>query len=389
MVSETGIIAVFNREWKRILSSKICIWGMMVAPVLSMVILMYMMHSGLPMKTPIAVVDLDNTATSRNLIRQLDAFAKTDIKFKSLSFREARQRMERAEVYAVLTIPQDFAKDAASGKQPKLVYYTNNAFMISGSLLFQDLKTITTLASASVGLQLGEAKGYTKMQLMPVVQPISAEAHPLNNPWLNYSIYLNSVLLAGILQLIIFMFTVSCICSEVKSGTGKDLLELAGGSILKTLVGKLLPYTIIFSILALFFMSILYYYNAFPLNSGFWPMFLNYLCLIIASQAVGLIFVGVFRNYRLSLSSASLVGMISFSITGFSFAANNMYPPIYALSYLFPLRHFFLIYVDQGLNGISMGYSAYHYAALIGFAAIACLLIGKIKSVLRDDEYEP
>lgn len=389
MSAKTGILAVFNREWKRIFSSKICIWGMVVAPILSVVILMYMMHSGLPMKTPIAVVDLDNTATSRNLIRQLDAFAKTDIKFKSLSFREARQRMEKAEVYAVLTIPQDFAKDAASGKQPKLVYYTNNAFMISGSLLFQDLKTITTLASASVGLQMGEAKGYTKMQLMPVLQPISAEGHPLKNPWLNYSIYLNSVLLAGILQLTIFMFTVSCLCSEVKSHTGKELLRVSGDSILKTLAGKLLPYTIIFTVLALLFMSILYYYNAFPLNSGFLPMFLNYFCLIIASQGVGIIFVGVFRNYRLSLSSASLVGMISFSITGFSFAANNMYASLYALSYLFPLRHFFLIYVDQGLNGISIGYSAYHYAALIGFAAIACLLIGKIKTVLSDDEYEP
>ena len=280
-------------------------------------------------------------------------------------------------------------QDASKGNQPKLVYYTNNAFLISGSLLFQDLKTISTLASASVGLQMGEARGFTEVQLMPILQPIAAEAHPIGNPWLNYSVYLNNVLLAGILQLIIFMFTVSCFCSEVKSETGKKLLNLSGNSILRTIIGKLLPYTIIFTIQALLFMSVLYHYNHFPLHSGFWPMFLDYFLLIIASQGVGLIFIGVFRNYRLSLSAASLVGMISFSITGFSFAAIDMHPSLYALSYLFPLRHFFLIYVDQGLNGVAIGYSAYHYAALISFCGIATLLFGKIKGVLQDDKYEP
>lgn len=346
------------------------------------------MNSGLPMKTPIAVVDLDNTATSRNLIRQLDAFPKTNIKYKSLSFTEARHQMERMEVYAVLTIPRNFTKDAMAGNQPKLVYYTNNAFLISGSLLFQDLKTISTLASASVGLQTGEAKGYTKLQLMPIVQPISVESHPIGNPWLNYSVYLNNVILAGILQLIIFIFTVSSLGSEVKAGRGRELMRIGDGSIWKVLIGKLLPYTIIFTIIALLFMSVLYHYCNFPLNSGFWPMFMNYVLLILASQGYGLIFIGVFRNYRFSLSAASLVGMMSFSIAGFSFSALAMDPILYALSWLFPLRHFFLIYVDQGLNGISIGYSAYQYAALLFMAALSILVVGKIKDMLLYDKYE-
>lgn len=73
---ETGILAIFKREWMRIISSKICIWGIFVTPLLSMIILVWMMDSGLPSRIPIAVVDLDNTATSRTLIRQLDAFEK-------------------------------------------------------------------------------------------------------------------------------------------------------------------------------------------------------------------------------------------------------------------------------------------------------------------------
>ena len=385
---ETGILAIIKREWMRISSSKICIWGLFVTPLLSMIILIWMMDSGLPSRIPIAVVDLDNTATSRSLVRQLDAFEKTDVKYKSLSFREAREMMERMEVYAVLTIPKDFSKDAVSGNRPKLVYYTNNAFLISGSLLFQDLKTVSTLASAAVGLQTAEAKGFTENQIMPILQPITIDAHPIGNPWLNYSVYLNNVILPGILQLIILLFTISSIGSEIKSHTGRRLLEMGDNSILKVVIGKLLPYTAIYAGIALLFMSVLYYYNHFPLHGGFWPMFFNYLCLILAAQGGGIILLGIFRNYRLALSIGSLIGMISFSITGFSFSTLAMDGSLNAVSNFFPLRHFFLIYVDQALNGINIGYSMYRYAMMLAFVLLSIFFFGVVKRLLRDDVYE-
>ncbi|MDH6310820.1 ABC-2 type transport system permease protein [Dysgonomonas sp. PFB1-18] len=384
----TGILAIFKREWLRISTSKICIWGLFVTPLLSLIILMWMMSSGLPSRIPIAVVDLDNSTTSRSLVRQLDAFEKTDVKYKSLSFKEAREMMQRMEVYAVLTIPKDFAKDAVSGNRPKLVYYTNNAFLISGSLLFQDLKTVSTLASAAVGLQTAEAKGFTANQVMPILQPITIDSHPIGNPWLNYSVYLNNVILPGILQLIILMFTVSAFGSEIKSGTGSKLLAMGNNSIAKVVIGKLLPYTILYAIMALLFMSILYYYNHFPLHSGFWPMFFNYLCLILAAQGAGVMLLGIFRNYRFALSIASLIGMVSFSITGFSFSTLAMDGSLSALSNFFPLRHFFLIYVDQALNGIPFGYSMYQYAALLCFVLLSIFFWGVLKRLLKENIYE-
>lgn len=388
MIEKTGIIPVFVRECKRIASSKVFIWGFILAPILSMLVLVYMMDEGLPRKIPIAVVDFDNSATSRKLIRQLDAFPKTDIKFKSLNFREARQRMEQMEVYAILTIPQNFSTDAASGKQPKLVYYTNNAFLISGSLLFQDLKTISTLASASVGLQTGQAKGYTVSQIMPIVQPISVTSNPIGNPWLNYGVYLHSLLLPAILQLLIFMFTVSSFGSELKESSGRYLLDLSGNSIVKTIIGKTLPYTIVASIISLLFMSVLYYYKQFPLHCGFWPMFANYICLIIASQGFGIILMGIFRNYRFALSIASLLGMVTFSIMGMSFPVLAMSGDLQSLSNLFPMRHFLLIYNDQALNGYPIGYSAYNFSALLAFGLVSVCFWGTIRKLLYKNQYE-
>lgn len=117
-------------------------------------------------------------------------------------------------------------------------------------------------------------------------------------------------------------------------------------------------------------------------------MFFNYVCLILAAQGGGVILLGIFRNYRLSLSIASLIGMVSFSITGFSFSTLAMDGSLNALSNIFPLRHFFLIYVDQALNGMSVGYSMYQYAALLTFVLVSIFFLGVLRKLLKNNIYE-
>ena len=47
---------------------------MVVFPILAMIFFTSLMDEGLPEDMPVGVVDLDNTTTSRSLIRRLDGF---------------------------------------------------------------------------------------------------------------------------------------------------------------------------------------------------------------------------------------------------------------------------------------------------------------------------
>ena len=89
--------------------------------------------------------------------------------------------------------------------------------------------------------------------------------------------------------------------------------------------------------------------------------------LVLASQAVGVFMIGMLPTLRLGLSSACLFGMISFSIVEFSFPVLGMSPILQTLSNLFPIRHYFLIYVDQPLNGRDIYYSIEQYIWFVGF----------------------
>ena len=71
--------------------------------------------------------------------------------------------------------------------------------------------------------------------------------------------------------------------------------------------------------------------------------------------------------------------MISFSIVGFSFPVQGMDPTLQALARLFPLRHYFLIYVDQALNGRALFYTLGEYAWLLGFLILPFLIGRNLK----------
>jgi ABC-2 type transport system permease protein len=388
-VRKYGVRAIMTREVKRILSHRLYFFCMLVAPFISVVFFLSLMHEGLPTNLPVAVVDLDNTATSRNLVRQLDAFAQTKIVLKARSFAEARIAMQKGEVYGIYYIPEGFSTDVVSGKQPKLSFYTNGTYLIAASLLFRDMKTMSVLAGGAVGLQLGTAQGIGTEQLMGQLQPIVVDTHPLGNPWLNYSVYLNNTILPGILQLMIFLITVYAIGMEIKKDTAREWLSMGNGSFVTALIGKLLPHTVVFTIVGFMMCAALYGFNSFPLQSGWGPMLLAVFLLVVASQAVGVFMIGVLPTLRLGLSFACLFGMISFSIVGFSFPVLGMYPALQSLANLFPLRHYFLIYVDQALNGRDLYYSLGQYVALLAFLILPFLTGRNLKKALLYMKYIP
>ncbi len=377
------------RECIRIASKPIYLFTMVIAPIVSLVFFLSLMRNGLPTDLPIAVVDEDNSSTSRTLIRQLDAFEQTKVAMQTPSFSDARKELQKGTVYGIFYIPEDFEQLASTGKQPKLSYYTNGAYLIAGSLLFRDMKTIATLANASVGLQTGMAKGMTEAELMGQLQPIVIDTHAIGNPWLNYSIYLNNTLLPGVLQLVIFMVTVFSIGSEIKEGSARRWLSMGRQSLGVSVVGKLLPHTVVFTLMGFLFCAVLYGFNSFPLQSGWAPMLVAILFLVMASQAVGVFMIGTLPTLRLGLSFACLFGMIAFSIVGFSYPLPAMDPTLQALGRLFPLRHYFLIYVDQALNGRAIYYSLSEYAWLLGFLVLPFLVGKNLKRALLYFNYIP
>ena len=110
-------LKVMRREILRIATKPMYLFCMVIAPLFCFLFFTTLMENGLPTNLPAGVVDLDNTATTRNIIRNLDAFQQTQIVAHYPSVTEARQAVQRGEIYSFYYIPKGTTEEALASRQ--------------------------------------------------------------------------------------------------------------------------------------------------------------------------------------------------------------------------------------------------------------------------------
>src|SRR5574344_862410 len=112
------------REWKRMVSRPLYVFCMIIAPIFCYVFFTTLMGEGLPNNMPVGVVDMDNTSTSRSIVRNLDAFQMTDIIAQYSNFDDARKAMQQGKIYAFYYIPRHTTEKTLASRQPRVSFYT-------------------------------------------------------------------------------------------------------------------------------------------------------------------------------------------------------------------------------------------------------------------------
>jgi ABC-2 type transport system permease protein len=376
------IFAIARREVDRISSRRLYLLAVLVFPVLSILFFTSIMKDGVPTRLPIAVVDLDQTLTSRKFVRNINVTQGTAVVMQLNSENEAMKELRKTNIYGFVVLPKNMQADIMTSRQPVVSYYYQNGFLIAGGLVQNDLTQMLHTLSAGIDLQKREAMGQSEETLMASVQPIKFDAHMLFNPETNYPVYVTSIMLPIMLQLFILMITVYSIGIEIKEHSSREWLKMADKSIVVALAGKLLPYTIIFLVLMTFQNLLLYRVLMVPLNVNMgWMIFASGL-FVLAYQAIGVFFVGLLPLMRHSLNLAAFYGILALTLVGFSFPAESMHPVFQAWAGGFPARHYMHIFQNQMLAGFEPYYALKSYVFLMLFLLLPFTILGRLKSAL-------
>jgi ABC-2 type transport system permease protein len=362
---------------------------MVVFPLLVVLFFTSLMDEGQPLNLPVAVVDQDNTSTTRALTRSLDAFQNSEVVAHYPTLTEARRAIQQNKIYGFLYFPKGTTDKLLASRQPKISFYYSLTSITGGSLVFKDLKTISTLGSAAVGQGTMRAKGFTEKQIQTFLQPIRLDLHQISNPQTNYNVYLSTMLIPGLMMLFMFLITAYSLGTELKFGTSKEWLQTADNNILVALIGKLLPQTLIFLTITFIYEYYVFGVLRFPHPGGVWMMTLLAVLHVLASQGFGVFVFGLMPSLRMSMSICSLWAVLSFSMAGSAFPIIGMDSPLQALSWLFPLRHYYMLYQICVFNGYPLLEAWFHLAALVGFALLPWLVLKKIKNAMLTYVYIP
>ena len=383
------IYEVMMRELQILRQNHIYRFCMVLFPILVIIFFTTMLDDGLPTSMPVGIVDLDNTSTTRALERKLDGFQMSKVVAHYPSVAEARQAIQRNEIYGFLYIPKGTTSKLLASRQPKISYYYTYTTMVAGSMIMKDMKTISSLGSAALGQATMRAKGLTDKQIQTLLQPITIDLHQIANPWSSYNVYLTTVMVPGILMIFIFLISAYSLGTELKFASSKNWMAMADNNVTIALVGKFLPQTLIWLAIVFGYQLYVFFHLGFPHQGSPWMLVLLGLMHVMAAQGFGIFAFGLMPSLRMSMSVSSLWAVLSISMAGSAFPAMGMDGALQSLSWLFPLRHYFMLYQACIFNGFPLVEVWFHFAALLGFILLPWMVASKIKNAMLTYVYIP
>lgn len=362
---------------------------MVVLPLLFAFGFINLLDSGLPQKSPVAVVDLDGTPVSRTLTQNLNSQMLISVDYAADSYESASRLVREGKIFGFFVIPRNFAADAGAGRETAIPFYCNMSYFVPGTMAYEAIMKVAVTTKGELVAATAVGAGVTPIVVSNLLSPVSPQTNAIGNPWVNYNIYLSNSFIPCLFQLVIFQITAFTMLIGIKRRNSDKELALAGGSVVKYVLGRLIPQFIVFFAVGMALLGIMFGFNHFPMNGNFGGMILDMTLLIIASQAVGLFIASMVPNLRFAVSIASLVGILSFSLAGFSYPVEDMAGAVGILSYILPVRYYFLIYINTALNGYELYYVGSYFLALLLFVIPPMFLLRRLRKNLANPVYIP
>lgn len=375
----SALLNVFRRELHRMTSRHIYLAACLVLPLFSLVFMATIFGNGQMENLPVGVVDAEQTSLSRNIVRMVDATPELTVTKQYANETEARKAMQKKEIYGYLFIPSGIKV---------LCYYYHNAMLSVGGELHSTFETllkqvsVTPIVTEAIGL------GESQTNITSFLIPVSEEEMVSYNPDRNYTMYLSQPFFFVFLQVLLLLVTTYALGSESKFGTFTEWLESAHGNIGIAVMGKLLPYTIIFIAIGGLANVVFFNWMQMPLPCSIWMMNGITMLFILATQALALLLYAVFPVMSLIISVVSMVGSLGATLSSITFPVAFMDEPVYWLSFLFPIRHFMevvqsCLYFDGTLTDYWTS-----VVFLLIYILLPILLLPRLKRALLTHRYE-
>lgn len=295
---------------------------------------------------PIAVVDNDNSSLTRNFVRQLDATELGKV-VRFDDYAQAREAMQDGKVTAICVLPENMYSDVLAGRKPAASFYLNTMYYVGGMMSYKNLLTMFNLSIGAVQRETMRAMGMDEDAIMATIQPILTDIHQIGNPTTDYNAYLSNIILPGLLELLTIIVVAYALGTELKYNTSRELLDMSSGSMARLLSAKLTPYTVMFSTIGCILVTVLYGPMNFPLAGSIWAMMLNIVLMVLASEAFAVCIVALLPVCRLAVCISAFLGILAFSLSGFTVPLEQMPAFFRGMAEMFPLRPYYNFYIQE------------------------------------------
>ena len=356
----------FRREARRLAADPWDLAMVTWVPLLAVALLWGIFSAGLPRHLPVGVVDEDHSSLSRQLVRMLDATPGVRIAQNHANAAEAERALRALEVYAVVTIPRDFARTVKEGRAAQVTLLHNAQMGTHSGLLQRDVRAAVGTLSAGIEMAARNKRGESAQAMRVSMEPIHTQLVALFNVSSNYEQFLGAALIPALLHILAMTAGAWTVGRELRDrslgewlGTGR-FVPVAGA-----LLGKLvLPWATLTLVGLLALAGITWGRGWHP--PGSLPWVAAALALLMAvSVAAGAALAALTRSLRTALSGAGFFAAPAFAFSGVAFPLAGMPASARAWAEAMPFTHYIRLQIEQLQMGAPLAASVSTMAALL------------------------
>jgi len=352
---------IIRKEFQQLFRDKRLLPLIFVSPVLQIVLLGYAANMDVK-DIPLAVCDQDRTVQSRALVASFLHSGSYSASAILADAAAAEQAIERGTASLALVIPPGFGTARAAGRQSVVQLLADGSDSQSAAigLTYATLivsRTVLTPPSVSQSVRIRAAR----------VQPM---VRVLYNPTLASRNFMVPGVLALVLMIITTVLTSLSIVKEKEKGTLEQLIvtPITPGQLI---VGKLAPFIIIsLAIITLVLAASLLLFGL-SVRGSLLVLYALSLLFMLTTLGLGLFISTISQTQQQAMMIAVFFFVMPMVIlSGFVFPIESMPGVIQAITYVFPLRWYFVIIRGLFLKGVGLEQLWKESAALAGIGLV-------------------
>jgi ABC-2 type transport system permease protein len=357
MLNPTRLLAIARKELIQLRRDSRSMILAFLLPVLLVILFGYAITWDVS-AIPVAVVDQDRTARSRELVDAFRASGHFEIVDRPQRTGGLDARIDRGSVWLGLVIPPGFGADVEAGRPARV------QALIDGS----DANTATIVS----GYANAVARSYSMRLRLDGGKP-SPPVRLESRVWYNEDLTSRNMIVPGlvavIMMIIAAMLTSLTIAREWERGT---MEQLASTPVRRAelVLGKLLPYVAIGLVDVVLVSAIGVFLFGVPFRGSAALLMVLSLAFIVGSLGFGIFISAVARSQLLATQMAMITTFLpAFLLSGFMYSIAVMPPVLQTVTYLVPARYFLVVTRGIFLKGVGVEVLATQGLLMMAFAA--------------------
>ena len=361
------------RLWEE---NKLSITLAILLPLFSLLFLTTIFGNGQLENLPVGVVDKDNSAESREVIRMVQASPSFNLAqtHHYLDENKAREALQNMDIYGYFVIPSNYEKDLYNKKEPVLNFYFHYGMLAVGGEVNRAFTTVLSTYKAHFIAERVIGSGLDESMAKAVVMPATLKVAAIGNPNLNYTTFISYPFFFVFFQIIILTLIVYTVGKSIQNGIEDNLHKVLKKVYL--LMGIFLAETLFANFVFFVFLDI-------PCASSPTLVTISSVLFVLATISLAMIIAIGIPRMSIAISTASLVGALGATLSGVTFPLDQMYPLFQWFSYLFPVRYFTEIQHNLMYNYIGLEHSWIYFATLLTFVLAALLMLPRLEKILK------